>query len=43
MKKVHSKSTISKKNKTIDSVPESKKNSRIYRASSSVKISSRVT
>ena len=43
MKKNHSKSTISKKNKTIAALPESKNNSRVHRANSSLKIHSQNT
>lgn len=40
MKKNPSKSTINKKNKTISNIPESKKNSRVVKANSCVKINS---
>ena len=43
MKKVHSKSTITKKNNTIGVVPESKKSSKAYKANSCVKINSQNT
>lgn len=39
MKKVHSKSTITKKNNTVGALPESKKNSRVHKANSYAKIS----
>lgn len=40
MKKVPSKSTFCKKNKTLSNVPDSKKSSRIVKANSCVKINS---
>jgi hypothetical protein len=40
MKKAPSKSTFSKKNKTISNIPDSKKNSRIVKANSCIKINS---
>lgn len=44
MKKVHSKSTITnKKNNTTLAIPESKKNSRVYKANSCIKINSQNT
>jgi hypothetical protein len=43
MKKVHSKSTITKKNNTIGPIPESKKNSRVHKPNSCVKIYSHNT